>query len=365
MQTATSRKSTHMHYRVIPFFLLLLISCKEESPLESDEENVSAIELTSLSSDSTSIRALQRGDNEFWFAGSSGSYGKVIDSLGTVAFGKVIYNGMENLEFRSIAVTTDYTYILTAGNPALIYQISHENDSLALVYEESGEKVFYDSLQFWDDMNGIAMGDPQQDCFTLLITRNGGENWDKIPCSSLPALIEGEAAYAASNSNIALQGDHIWLATGGQAARLLHSPDRGKSWEALETPITSGGEMTGIYAVDFFDDQLGIIIGGDWNDQKNKSANKALTTDGGKTWKLIADGEGPGYSSDISFIPGTEGKELLAVGMPGIWWSGDQGASWKQLSTEGFYTIAFTNKSKGLLAGKYKMNSFELKRTED
>jgi hypothetical protein len=130
----------------------------------------------------------------------------------------------------------------------------------------------------------------------------------------------------------------------------------------METPITRGGEMTGIYAVDFYDENLGVIIGGDWNHKDVKTANKAITRDGGKTWELLADGAGPDYSSDMSFIPGTNGKELIAVGLPGIWWSGDQGTTWKQLSETGFYTISFKDSNNGMLAGSNSIRSFQLVR---
>jgi photosystem II stability/assembly factor-like uncharacterized protein len=353
-------KITSMPYRIFIAIFLLTISCKPEKESEIELLPVTAIKITAVSTDSISVRALERGANGFWYAGSKGSYGKVLDSAAHLINGKVVYNDNKALEFRSIAVTKDYTFILTAGNPALIYKISHENDSLALVYEEAGESVFYDSMKFWNETDGIAMGDPQEACFTVLITKDGGDSWQKISCDVLPQIIEGEAAFAASNSNIALQGDHIWIVTGGKASRILHSANKGKTWESMETTITRGGEMTGIYAVDFYDEKLGVIIGGDWNQKDVKTANKAITSDGGRTWELLADGAGPGYSSDISFIPGTNGKELIAVGSPGIWWSGDQGTTWKQLSETGFYTISFKDFNSGMLAGNNSISSFQL-----
>lgn len=345
---------------LLSLLLIVLISCKDLKSTESAQRSNAQITLTALSTDTLSVRALDYKDGTFWFAGSRSTYGSVNDSSLIVQKGKVAYNGNDQLEFRSIAVTTDYTFILTAGNPALIYRISHQNDSLALVYEEAGDKVFYDSMKFWNDTDGIAMGDPQQDCFTILITNDGGDNWTKISCDVLPKVIDGEAAYAASNSNIALQGDHIWIATGGKAARIMHSADRGKSWEVQETPIIKGDVMTGIYAVDFYDEHIGVIIGGNWDDKSNQKANKAITFNGGATWELIADGNGPGFCSDISFVPGSMGNRLVAVGSPGIWWSGNQGKDWKQLSTTGFYTISFSNDHRGLLTGNNQISAFEL-----
>ena len=118
--------------------------------------------------------------------------------------------------------------------------------------------------------------------------------------------------------------------------------------------------MTGIDAIDFYDEKLGVAIGGDWEDKGMNKSNKAITTDGGKTWKLMSNGEGPGYCSDISFVPGNDGIEIIAVGSPGIWWSGNQGADWKKLSDQGFYTIAFSSNDEGLLAGSNKMAMFQL-----
>jgi photosystem II stability/assembly factor-like uncharacterized protein len=266
------------------------------------------------------------------------------------------------LEYRSIAVTENFTYLLSAGNPALIYKISQATDEVQLVYTQRGEQVFYDSMKFWNDREGIAFGDPINDCLSIIKTTDGGETWTKSNCTDLPKFIKGEAAFAASNSNISIYKDNVWVVTGGAAARVLHSKDRGTTWEAYDTPIIAGGEMTGIYAVDFVDDKRGILMGGDWNNKEDNIANKAISYDAGKNWKLMDAGSGPGYCSDIVFVPETEGQEILAVGSQGIWWSGTQGDSWKQLSDQGFYTLKMINHKEGVLAGRLKVSKFILKK---
>ncbi len=347
-------KRTPMRFITTSLALLLLVSCKN---FERTGRVIHKIEMEPVAIDSTSIRALETRDGNYWFAGSKGVYGQIDQDVNT---GVIVYEDNRSLEFRSIAVTSQFTFILTAGNPALIYRIEHANDSIALVYQEEGEGVFYDSMKFWNDKEGIAIGDPQEGCFSIITTINGGDTWNKMDCTMLPEIIEGEAAYAASNSNIALYNDHIWIATGGQAARILHSPDKGNTWEVQDTPIMAGGTMTGIYAIDFYDENQGVVVGGDWDNKNVNTSNKAITYDGGATWELMADASGPGYCSDITFIPGTDGKELLAVGSPGVWWSGNRGTDWKQLTTEGFYTVAFEDSSQGMLAGPYKLSRFNL-----
>lgn len=87
---------------------------------------------------------------------------------------------------------------------------------MKLVYAEENEAVFYDAMTFWNNEEGIAMGDPTADCLSILTTRDGGKTWQKTPCDRLPKVKEGEAAFAASNTNIATVGDKTWIITGGK-----------------------------------------------------------------------------------------------------------------------------------------------------
>lgn len=119
--------------------------------------------------------------------------------------------------------------------------------------------------------------------------------------------------------------------------------------------------MTGIYSIDFFDESTGVIFGGDWERKEYNEGNKALTTDGGKSWKLLSNGTGPGYRSSVSFVPGTHGKALVAVGSPGISYSSDQGKSWLDLSTEGFYAIEFVNDSVAFASGQNRISKLIFK----
>jgi len=79
---------------------------------------------------------------------------------------------------------------------------------------------------------------------------------------------------------------NIWLATGGKAARVFHSPDRGKTWEVFNTPILHGPQSAGIFSLAFRDPQHGVIAGGDYKHPKDDGPNLAFTEDGGKTWTL-------------------------------------------------------------------------------
>jgi len=58
----------------------------------------------------------------------------------------------------------------------------------------------------------------------LLLKTTDGEHWSSLPTENMPAALAGEAAFAASNSCIALSGEkEIFFGTGGPAARIFHS----------------------------------------------------------------------------------------------------------------------------------------------
>ena len=333
---------------IIPLFFLIvaIFSCKKNY----QPRNITSITIREIAIDSGSIRAIQvQKDSSVFYASSKGTLGWVAFSGEVLQKQQVVHDTIYP-NFRALASNGKDVFALSIANPALLYR--WDSHGVTLVYKETHQKVFYDALTFFDGQHGIAMGDPTEDCLSILLSNNGGTTWHKIPCSKLPQTVEGEAAFAASNSNMAVKGSNAWLVTGGKRSRVFYTPDMGNTWQVFKTPIVQGKEMTGIYSVDFYDSKNGIIFGGNWSDQQNNSANKAVTKDGGKTWKLIADGKGPGYKSCVQYVPNTEGKEVFAVGSTGISFSNDGGNSWKKVSNKSYYTIRFVTENVAWLGGK-------------
>jgi photosystem II stability/assembly factor-like uncharacterized protein len=218
-------------------------------------------------------------------------------------------------------------------------------------------------MQFWNDLEGIAVGDPIEGCFSVITTRDGGTTWQKTPSDQLPQLAEGEAAFAASNTNIVIKENSTWLVSGGKSARVFFSDDKGKSWSVNETPMVQGKQMTGIFTADFYDSKVGFISGGNYEVLTQNFDNKAVTRDGGKRWQLVAQNQGFGYASCVQYIPKSKGKELVSVGASGLFYSNDGGNSWKQFSTDGsLYTIRFLNASTAIAAGKNKLIRIRFKK---
>ena len=344
-------------YKIFTFVLvvILLFSCAQEYT----PRNFETISLQSISMDSTSIRAIHVvNDSTLYYAGSNGDIGFTNSNGSNWEIEKFQYQDSITPHFRSIAFNKNKIFALAINSPALLY--SFDFSDKVLVYEEKHKKAFYDSMKFFDEQHGIAMGDPTEDCLSIIVTDDGGQTWNKLPCSSLPKVVEGEAAFAASNTNIKVLGSTVWIVTGGKRARVFKSEDYGKTWEVYATPIIHGNGPQGIYSVDFADADNGFIIGGNYSKADETIANKAITADGGKTWKLVANFQEPGYRSCVQYVPNTNGKELFAVGKTGISFSNDGGYSWKKVSDDGFYIIQFFNENTAWLAGNQKIAKLKL-----
>lgn len=340
--------------------LTLLIGCK--SQFSSTDELYQSVEITTIMDEKISIRPIIADGDKLWFAADKSRFGYYNLKTG-VLYQSQIKNDSLKLEFRSIAQTAKHIFITNVGNPAYFFRISKDNLMTDLVYTEAHEKVFYDSMKFWNDNEGIAIGDPITDCLSILVTRNGGATWKKIPCENLPKTVEGEAAFAASNTNISISGNNTWIVSGGKKSRVFFSHDKGNSWQVFDTPIVQGEPMTGIFTADFYNDTIGIVAGGNYEVLSQNFQNKAITLDGGKTWTLIAENQGFGYSSCIQFVPKSNGKQIVSVGALGLHYSSDGGYSWKQFSKDdSLYTIRFVNKKLAFAAGRNKIVKIEFKK---
>lgn len=299
-----------------------------------------------------SIRALDVDETAVFFAGSKGYFGYLNPQDLRIHFIDRIEK--EQLEFRSLSRTTAKSLLLSVDNPAYLFEV----DSLGtqqLKFKQDKKGTFFDAMAFWNDQEGLMVGDPTEDCMALYVTRDAGDSWLPVACEQLPKAIKGESAFAASNSNIALQGDSTWVLSAGTVSRVYFSPDKGKSWQVFNTPLVHGKNTTGGYSIDFYNAEIGIAVGGDYTEPSSTKANKIRTQDGGKTWKVIADGSPPGYQSSVQFVPNKKGKEVVSVGTTGVFYSYDKGENWTQLSDQGFHALRFLNDSIAFASGEGKI----------
>lgn len=340
-----------MKHYIFALIVLVCFSCKKQH--EFIARNIASVKITPLVQDSLlNVRALDinMGDSIALFATSNGDLGIVYVKTDAFVY-PIPASDTLKPNFRSVAASKS-GFALSIESPAMLFKIN--NDAKKIVYQENHPKAFYDSMDFWNDNEGIAIGDSTNGCLSVIVTRDGGNTWCKLSCDDLPKGTENEGAFAASDTNIAIVGNKTWVAT--TAGRVYYSPDKGKTWQVFDTPIVKGQDTEGIYAIDFYDELNGFAIGGDYTKPGHNAANKIRTNNGGKTWKLVAQHQNPGYRSCVQYMPNRNGKELVAIGFKGIDYSNDSGSTWKHLSDEGFYTIRFLNDSVAYAAGQGRIS---------
>lgn len=271
-----------------------------------------------------------------WVSGTHGTYLVTFDGGNTWTPHQV--SGAESLDFRGVKAFGAEVFLLAAGpgEQSRIYHSSDSGNRWELQFTNHEPKGFLDCMAFSDEQHGIVVGDPVNGKFQILRTEDGGRNWRHADSKGIPAAIDGEGAFAASNSCIAVDGQkNAWFVTGGTGARVFHSSDNGATWSVTETQIVHGASSQGIFSIAFKDALHGVIAGGDYSHPEQGGNNLAMTADGGKTWNL---GMFPRtrFFSGISYINGTS---LMMVGSGVTAFLSDGLRNWKDLTDQGFNAV--------------------------
>lgn len=324
--------------------LFLLLACDKVSAQWDQQSSGTTADFRGLSAVSKSVA---------WASGTRGTYARTTDGGATWRAGAVA--GAENLDFRDVdAFDANTAYLLSIGNGELsrIYKTTDGGANWILQFTNKRAEAFFDAMAFWDRDHGIAMSDPVDGRFLIISTDDGGKTWKQIPPAGLPPAISGEGGFAASGTCITVQGkSNVWLASGGAAARVFRSTDRGRTWQVANTPIASGIESAGIFSIAFKDAKRGLITGGDYRKPEDQTNNLATTIDGGQTWKIITGARPAGFRSAVAYIPDAKGSALVAVGTSGSDYSANAGADWTELDRENYNSVSFAPDGAGWAAG--------------
>jgi photosystem II stability/assembly factor-like uncharacterized protein len=278
-----------------------------------------------------------------WASGNNGTCARTTD--GGKSWHAQIVSGAAALDFRDIhAVDSNTAYLLSIGKGDMsrIYKTTDGGRNWDLQFMNTDPDAFFDAFAFWDPNNGIAFSDPVRGRFVIITTTDGGVTWKPVSEEKIPPALPGESAFAASGTCITVQGkNNVWIGTGGAAARVFRSTDRGRTWSVATTPIISGSDSTGIFSLAFKDQRNGVAVGGDYKNPAETGNNLAITRDGGRTWTAVEGSKLPGYRSCVVFVPGTAVPALVAVGPTGSDYSIDLGKKWMSLDKTGYHSVSF------------------------
>lgn len=195
----------------------------------------------------------------------------------------------------------------------------------------SSTASFANTIHFWDDNNGVAMGDPTGTLFEIYTTTNGGSNWTKLTATSVAPAISGEFGYVHLKE---VAGDNIWFGT--SAGRVFKSANKGLTWTVVSTPISDFGSTTSSGKIALKDANTAWIL--------SDLGTVYSTTNGGTNWTTLP--TTLTQTSDITYVPGTT-STLIAVGNgTGSSVSFNGGTTWTTIeSTNSMVSVAALNTS--------------------
>ena len=212
----------------------------------------------------------------------------------------------------------------------------------------SSNDSFANQIYFWDANNGWAAGDPVGGKFEMYKTSNGGTTWTAVASAPTPLAGQGtEYSYVGVKDVV---GDNIWIGT--DLGRILHSPDRGTTWNAYFTPALDFGGITtsGSSAkMAFSSGTKGLLLTVD----NDSDAALYETSDSGATWEPL-EPSGPWYFGDITYVPGTP-NTYVSTGINytddswlGSSYSNDGGHNWIEIDAgEQRGAVKFLNSTTG------------------
>jgi photosystem II stability/assembly factor-like uncharacterized protein len=290
-----------------------------------------------------------------WAGCTAGKVFRTIDAGATWTVDSV--RGAARLDFRGIKAFDANTAVAVSAGPAedgaaKIFRTTDGGKNWTMTWSDTTKGIFLDGVAFWDANNGFTFSDPVGGRFVILTTADGGKTWSRVPPANIPAALEGEAAFAASNTQLTVQGaSNGWIATGGgPEARVFRTNDRGRTWKVSSTGMPGGGS-SGLFGIAFADAMNGIVVGGDYRNERGTNAFSMRTSDGGVTWSSTGVRRPDGTTSGVVLVPGTTPPIFAAVGQTGVAYTRDFGATWIHADTLTAWGVGFAGPSTGFVAG--------------
>jgi photosystem II stability/assembly factor-like uncharacterized protein len=332
-------KLFYPHFAISFFLLIACQPAQQENQQASTQDSlVFNFRWEHVNTPTTaSLRGLSAVSEQIaWASGSEATC--IMTSDGGQSWQSFSFDVPDSLQFRDVEAFDEQTaYLLSAGTPGLIYKTTDGGANWILQYENKSPAIFLDGMAFWNAQEAVVMGDPLEGYFTILRTEDGGANWQRVASKNIPAPTSGEGGFAASGTNIVVQGEqHAWFASGGKASRVFYSTDGGQQWEVIETPVQQGESSQGIFSLAFADTLRGVGIGGNYLVPEDTSRIACYTVDGGRRWQL-AEQMPSGYRSGVAYFP--EDQLFIAVGTNGSDYSTDFGKTWTPLDTTNYHSI--------------------------
>ena len=194
------------------------------------------------------------------------------------------------------------------------------------------------NIYFFDNNNGVFLGNPINNKWGIGITNDGGTTWSPIQFN-LSTISTDEKGIAGSAFWTDKYG---WFGT--TKGRVFRSISSGKNWE----PVTINNAAS-VYLFGFTTPQKGIAI---YSESSASGASRyvASTTDGGLSWNTkVYDFGSKRIFPVYCYVPKLSDNIYIVCSNGDVYWTGDNGTTWlpvlsqKEANTSGGAGFVFPN----------------------
>lgn len=267
-----------------------------------------------------------------WASGREGTVLRTID--GGKHWQAMKVPGADELDFRDVeGFDADTAVVLSIGpgEASRVYRTEDGGKSWKLALQNKDQRAFFDCMAFEGD-KGWMMGDPVDGRFQVYATQDEGRSWKLLPAG--PKAEEGEAAFAASGTCIALAPGALMIGTGGSHARVHVSRDGGSTWQTADSGMSRRKQEAGVFSL--APTPFGAFaVGGDYKAEQ-APGNAAEWRLRNNRNPLIAIAAPRGYRSGAACLDATP-LACVAVGPSGVdaW----NTVGWKAVSDVGYDAV--------------------------
>ncbi|HUX54654.1 MAG TPA: C10 family peptidase [Williamwhitmania sp.] len=196
-----------------------------------------------------------------------------------------------------------------------------------------------DIVHFFNENDGVAMGDPNSHGFVIYTTSNGGNTWTRVPYSNIPVNLSGETGVTNLYDAV---GNTLWFTT--SKGRIYKTIDKGATWTVANTGLPNSCTPT------FKDENMGIVA------LNTSPYTLKKTTDGGATWTTFTPTGTFLIAPQLAYVKGTKSMWVdvsATQNSIGSVYSNDDCASFKNIDMGAaqYTAVAFLDSLTGWAGG--------------
>ena len=200
-----------------------------------------------------------------------------------------------------------------------IYHSSDGGSHWVLQYEDLTNQSFFDFVKFFDELNGVVIGDAafnSGEPAPVFKTTDGGNNWLNVNDSSLINEYSRDQFHTFSFPSV-----DVGYFYGSANDHLYKTIDGGSNWEIVPLPV----EVTDIFMLKFYDEEIGMFVA----DNGPDTDYIYRTIDGGENWQKL-NLESNTVHHDIEFLPGKP-DSVWFTDYDHIYFSANMGDTWQEV----------------------------------